>query len=107
MTKIMCGEKAATQLNLVLLSNDTVSRRIGAIADDVKKTLIERIKSGRYYSIRLEETTNVADLANLTVYIRYEHDGAPQEDFLSTARDQNYSRAHIPAPGRVCAREWA
>ncbi|MBN3295005.1 ZBED5 protein, partial [Amia calva] len=67
MTHIMCGEKAAKQLNLVPL--------IGAMADDVKNTLIECIKSSRSYSIQLDETTDVADLANLLVYIRYENDG--------------------------------
>ncbi|KAK1897528.1 Zinc finger BED domain containing protein 5 [Dissostichus eleginoides] len=82
MTEIMCGEKAAKQLNLVPLSNDTVSRRIVEMAEDVKKTLIERIKSSSYYSIQLDETTDVADLANLMVYVRYEHDGAAQEEFL-------------------------
>ncbi|KAI4818337.1 hypothetical protein KUCAC02_011681 [Chaenocephalus aceratus] len=82
MTEIMCGEKAAKQLHLVSLSNDTVSRRIVEMADDVKNTLIERIKSSSYYSIQLDETTDVADLANVMVYVRYEHDGAAQEDFL-------------------------
>ncbi|XP_033960793.2 zinc finger BED domain-containing protein 5-like [Pseudochaenichthys georgianus] len=52
------------------------------MAEDVKNTLIERIKSSSYYSIQLDETTDVADLANLMVYVRYEHDGAAQEDFL-------------------------
>lgn len=82
MTHIMCGEKAAKQLNLVPLSNDTVSQRIGAMADDVKNTLIEHLKSSHYYSLQLDETTDVADLANLLVYVRYEYDGAAQEDFL-------------------------
>ena len=81
-TRIMCGEKAARQLNLVPLSNDTVSRRIVDMADDVKNILIERIKKSRYFSIQLDETTDVADLANLLVYVRYEYDGASQEDFL-------------------------
>ncbi|KAJ4935391.1 hypothetical protein JOQ06_016927, partial [Pogonophryne albipinna] len=52
------------------------------MAEDVKNTLIERIKSSSYYSIQLDETTDVADLANLMVYVRYKHDGAAQEDFL-------------------------
>ena len=81
-THIMCGEKAARQLNLVPLSNDTVSRRIDNMADDVKNILIERIKRSRYYSIQLDETTDVANLANLHVYVRYEYDGASYEDFL-------------------------
>uniref|UniRef100_A0A3Q1FH42 C2H2-type domain-containing protein n=1 Tax=Acanthochromis polyacanthus TaxID=80966 RepID=A0A3Q1FH42_9TELE len=61
-------EKAAKQLNLVPLSNDTVSRRIKDIS--------------RYYAIQLDETTDVADLANLLVYVRYECGDAAQEDFL-------------------------
>ncbi len=54
------------------------------MADDVKNTLIERIKNSRYFAIQLDETTDVADLANLLVYVRYEyhHDGAAQEDFM-------------------------
>ena len=44
MTGIMCGEKAAKQLSLVPLFNDTVSRRIQAMANNVKLILVERIK---------------------------------------------------------------
>uniref|UniRef100_A0A3B4TIW1 Uncharacterized protein n=1 Tax=Seriola dumerili TaxID=41447 RepID=A0A3B4TIW1_SERDU len=82
MTRIMCGEKAARELNLVPLSNDTMSRRIKDMAGDVKNTLIECIKNSRYFAIQLDETTDVADLANLLVYVRYEYDGAAQEDFM-------------------------
>ena len=42
-----------------------LSRRIDNMADDVKNILIERIKRSRYYSIQLDETTDVANLANL------------------------------------------
>lgn len=81
-THIMCREKAAKHLNLVPLSNETVSRRIQIMADNVKKTLTEHMKRGRYYSLQLEETTVVADLANSLVFVRYECDSAAQEDFL-------------------------
>lgn len=82
MTHITRGEKAAIQLNVVPLSKDTVSRRIRTMTDNVKKTLTERTKRSRYYSLHLDETTGVADLANLLVYIRYACDGAAQEYFL-------------------------
>lgn len=35
------------------------------MAGDVKTTLIERIKNSRYYSIQLDETTDVADLGSI------------------------------------------
>nr|XP_033478812.1 zinc finger BED domain-containing protein 5-like [Epinephelus lanceolatus]XP_033478814.1 zinc finger BED domain-containing protein 5-like [Epinephelus lanceolatus]XP_033478816.1 zinc finger BED domain-containing protein 5-like [Epinephelus lanceolatus] len=57
------------------------------MADDVKKTLIERIKNSRYFAIQLDETTDVANLANLLVYVRYEYDGAAQEDFMFCQKD--------------------
>ena len=92
----MCGEKAARQLNLVPLSNDTVSRGIDNMADDVKNILVERIKRSRYYSIQPEDTTDVANLANLLVYVRYEYNGASHEDFvLSDTGNENYCRGHI------------
>ncbi|XP_061602956.1 zinc finger BED domain-containing protein 5-like [Cololabis saira] len=52
------------------------------MANDVKNTLIERVKKSRYFSIELDETTDVADLAQLLVYVRYENDGAATEDLL-------------------------
>ncbi len=48
------------------------------MADGIKNTLIECIKSSHYYSIHLDGTTDVADLANLLVYVRYEY----EDDFL-------------------------
>ncbi|MBN3316816.1 SCND3 protein, partial [Atractosteus spatula] len=84
LTRIMCGEKAAKQLDLLPLLNDTVTRRIIYMADDVCMafTLIERVKMSKCFSLQLGESVDVVDLANLLVYIRYEFEGMPHEDFL-------------------------
>lgn len=50
--------------------------------NDIKTTLIEHIKSSCYYALQLAETMNVADLAILQVYIRYEYAHAAQVDYL-------------------------
>ncbi|XP_075325271.1 LOW QUALITY PROTEIN: zinc finger BED domain-containing protein 5-like [Odontesthes bonariensis] len=78
----MCGEKESKKLDLVPLSKDSVSRRIRSMSEDVLETLIQRIKNSRFYSLQLDETTDVADLANLLVCVRYEYKGAAHEDFL-------------------------
>lgn len=88
MTRIICGEKVAKDLNLVPLSNDTVSQRIKDMAENVIKTLIKRINNSQYFAIQLDETTDVADLVDLLVYVRYEYDGAAQEDFISASHLQ-------------------
>ncbi|CAL9708045.1 unnamed protein product [Knipowitschia caucasica] len=66
---------------------------------DVKNTLIERIKN----MCTLDEST-VADLAYLLVYVRYEYDGAAQED-IRFCQSLNYGRAQIPTTERVYPRE--
>jgi hypothetical protein len=43
-TEILHGKKYADELKFVPLSNDTVSKRIREISDDMHEQLLERIK---------------------------------------------------------------
>ncbi|MBN3321914.1 SCND3 protein, partial [Atractosteus spatula] len=72
LTNIMCGDKAAKQLDLLPLSNDTVNRRIIDMADEVKSTLIELIKMSKCFSMQLDESVDAIDLGNFLVYVRYD-----------------------------------
>ncbi|MBN3313136.1 ZBED5 protein, partial [Atractosteus spatula] len=56
LTRIMCGEKAAKQLDLLPPLKDTVTHRIIEMADDIKSTLIERVKMSRCFSLQLDES---------------------------------------------------
>ncbi|MBN3318392.1 ZBED5 protein, partial [Atractosteus spatula] len=69
---IVCGEKAAKQLDLVAPSKDAVTRRITDMVDYIKSTLIERVKMSRCFSLQLDESVDVVNLANLLVYVRYD-----------------------------------
>ncbi|MBN3316971.1 SCND3 protein, partial [Atractosteus spatula] len=60
-----------------LLKDKPVTRRIIDMADDVKSTLIERVKMSRCISLQLDES-----VANLLVYVRYEFEGMLHEGFL-------------------------
>ncbi|MBN3317429.1 ZBED5 protein, partial [Atractosteus spatula] len=77
---IMCGKKAAKQLDLLPPLKDTVTHRIIEMVDDIKSTLVERIKMSRCFSLQLDES--VVDLANSLVYVQYEFEGTSHEDFL-------------------------
>ncbi|XP_028664100.1 zinc finger BED domain-containing protein 5-like [Erpetoichthys calabaricus] len=68
---IMCGEKIASELNVVRLSNDTVSLRISDMANDVQQTLVHRVKNSKFYSLQLDESTDIASQANFLMYVRY------------------------------------
>ena len=82
MAGIMQGEKAKRTIQKMPSSNNTVSRRITDMAGDVLKQLLLRIRASEFYALQLDESTDVAGLAQLLVYVRYIHDGSIKEDIL-------------------------
>ena len=82
MVGVMFGEKAAKQLNMISLSDNTVKRRIDNMAEDVLKQLVTRVQASRFYALQIDESTDIASLANLLAFVRYEYDGEVHEDFL-------------------------
>ncbi|XP_056092494.1 zinc finger BED domain-containing protein 5-like [Rhinichthys klamathensis goyatoka] len=82
MVECMIGEKEAKKLDMIPVSNNTVSRRIDAMAEDILATLVSRVKKSEFYSLQVDESTDVANLANLLLYVRYHFEGTVQEDFL-------------------------
>ncbi|KAI6651380.1 SCAN domain-containing protein 3 [Oopsacas minuta] len=64
----MFGESAAKITARVRLSNDTVARRAIDLACDMEEQLIEQIKSAKWYSLQLDESTDEANLAILLLY---------------------------------------
>ena len=63
-------------------SNNTVSRRISGMAGDVLKQLLLRIQASELYALQLDESTDVAGLAQLLVYVRYVYGWSIKEDIL-------------------------
>lgn len=82
MANIMLGDKASNELDKISLSNDTVQRRIVAMAENVQNQLIARLRQSQLFSLQLDESTDIGNEANLLCYGRYIHDGAVHDDFL-------------------------
>ncbi len=82
LVECMIGEKEAKKLDIIPVSNNTVSRRIDAMSEDILATLVSRVKKSEFYSLQVEESTDVANLANLLLYVRYLFEGTVHEDFL-------------------------
>ncbi|MBN3317477.1 ZBED5 protein, partial [Atractosteus spatula] len=80
LTRIMCGEKATKQLDLLPPLKDTVIHRIIDMVDNIKSTLTEHVKMSRCFSLQLDES--VVDLANSLIYVRNEFEGTFHQDFL-------------------------
>ena len=60
-------------------SNNTVSRYISDMAGDVLKQSLLCIQASEFYALQLDESTDVAGLAQLLVYVRYVYGGSIKE----------------------------
>lgn len=80
--RTMHGDKLASDIEQIPLSDNTISRRISEMANDVKCQLVERIKDGKKFSLQLDESTDISNAAQLLVFVRYCHEGKLLEDLL-------------------------
>jgi len=70
------------KLKTIPLSNNTVSRRIDEMADDVHEQLIQKIKKSDFIAVQFDELTDVSNLAQFSCFVRYISDGFIKETML-------------------------
>ncbi|GFX75516.1 SCAN domain-containing protein 3 [Trichonephila clavipes] len=66
----MFGDNFAKELQPIPLSNDTVSRRIDDIAEDVEQQLFGKLRD-KLFSIQLDEATDSNKDAHFIAYVRF------------------------------------
>ena len=78
------GEFEVQKLKQVSLSNDTVSRKISELSENILSQVVSKIQNSMFgfFAIQLDETTDVANLAELCVYVRYIHEKHLEDEFL-------------------------
>ncbi|XP_050535830.1 zinc finger BED domain-containing protein 5-like [Daktulosphaira vitifoliae] len=79
---VMFGDKFSKDVEMIPLSNDTVTRRINDMSQWTENRLIERVSKSRFFSLQLDESTDVQGLCQLLVFIRYIWNNGPHEDML-------------------------
>jgi hypothetical protein len=72
MANIMLGKAAEANFSQIPLSNDTISSRIDDMSDDILAQVVaDLISSPAKFSLQLDETTDVSNLSQLVVFVRY------------------------------------
>uniref|UniRef100_A0A8C5M152 Uncharacterized protein n=1 Tax=Leptobrachium leishanense TaxID=445787 RepID=A0A8C5M152_9ANUR len=103
MVNIMLGKVAEVKLSQIPLSNDTLSDRIEDMSKDILAQVVaDLISSPAKFSLQLDETTDVSNLSQLAVFVRYVKDDAANvkklvDDFF---KDNNLSWDMVSA---VCS----
>ena len=66
----MTCPEGRTKIEAISLSRRTIVRHIGGIAQNLSEQLFEAGKSFEWYSLALDESTDIEDTAQLLVFIR-------------------------------------
>uniref|UniRef100_A0AAQ4RQI6 DUF4371 domain-containing protein n=1 Tax=Gasterosteus aculeatus aculeatus TaxID=481459 RepID=A0AAQ4RQI6_GASAC len=83
MANIMLGKAAEVKLSQIPPSNDTISDRIEDMSKDILAQVVaDLISSPAKFSLQLDETTDVYNLSQLAVFVRYVKDDVIKEYFL-------------------------
>ena len=80
--RIIFGEDAVSELNKIPLSNNTISRRIQDMSENIECNIKSKILKHELFALQVEESTDITGKAHLLVFARFIDDKAIVEDFL-------------------------
>ena len=83
MANILLGKDAEAKFSLIPLSNDTISGRIDDMSGDILAQIVaDLISSPVKFSLQLDESTDVSNISQLVVFVRYVKGKEIMEEFL-------------------------
>ena len=82
MVRLVVGDETALKLDDTPLSNDTVSRHLNEISQNIKEQVVDEIKKLLSFTIQLDKSTGVSQYSQLRVFVQYVHERNFKEEFL-------------------------
>jgi hypothetical protein len=65
------------------ISKTTQNQIIDCCGQEITCIILERVKAAKYNSILFDETTDISHTSQMSLSLRYIHDGCVREDFLT------------------------
>ena len=93
--KLVLGEKASQTMKQISLSNDTIKSRIHEMSDNIKSKVLSKIDSSPVFALQLDESTDISNLSQLLVYVRYVADEGLMRNFCSLNLWKQHQRQSI------------
>ena len=78
----MLGPNEVKEVNKVLLSPDTVKRRIHYMSSDILGTLIRKLLLAEKFAFQIDETTDIKNKAQLIAVVRFVDEDFIKEHYL-------------------------
>uniref|UniRef100_A0A0L8H619 HAT C-terminal dimerisation domain-containing protein n=1 Tax=Octopus bimaculoides TaxID=37653 RepID=A0A0L8H619_OCTBM len=78
------SQSELSKLKHISLSNDTNNRQIAEISENILSQVVAKIKNStfNFFSIQLDESTDIANMAQLYIFVRYIHNKSMEDNFL-------------------------
>ena len=68
--------------NATYISKTTQNELIAVCGDQIRNTIINRIKKSKFYSVIFDETTDICTMSQLSLILTYVYDNKRHEDFV-------------------------
>ena len=81
-SSLVLGESNSKKLAKISLSDSTIKTRIDELANDIECQVLQKIHASPYFAIQCDETTDVVQLSQLMVYVRFVGSATIEEEML-------------------------
>ena len=91
--RTMLGEEAECEVSKVPVSNNTISRRVDDLSNNISGILSEILQNNNF-ALQVDETTDITGKAQLLAFARFENEGEIIENFLRCKELPETAKGH-------------